>query len=74
MSDDEGKYITRREGARLAQDKLGIPLSKSVIDKDAATGRGPKPSALYGRRHLYTVEEFCRYARERIVKVNADTA
>jgi hypothetical protein len=69
----EERYVTRREGVELVKQQLGIPLTKSVVDKDAHLGRGPKPAALYGHVHLYTPEEFLRYARNRITPVEAIT-
>jgi hypothetical protein len=63
------KYVTRREGVRLVNDKLGIPLSMSTVEKDACLGVGPTPAATYGPKHLYTPEEFLRYAQARIVKL-----
>jgi hypothetical protein len=70
----EERYVTRREGVKLVNETLGIPLTKSVVDKDAHLGRGPKPAAFYGPKHLYTPEEFLRYARGRIVKSADATA
>jgi hypothetical protein len=60
------RYVTRREGVKLVNDELGIPLSLSVVEKDACLGRGPVPAATYGSRHLYVPDEFLRYARTKI--------
>lgn len=62
------RYVTRREGVRLVREELGIPLSLSVVNKDACRGTGPVVAATYGPKHLYTPEEFLRYAQGRIVK------
>jgi hypothetical protein len=40
MSED--RYVTRREGVRLAREK-GIPLTVGRVNKDAMNGKGPKP-------------------------------
>jgi hypothetical protein len=63
------QYVTRRGGVELVRQKTGIPLSKSTVDKDCHLGRGPKPVAKYGPKHLYEPEEFLRYARARVVKL-----
>jgi hypothetical protein len=65
------RYVTRRDGVKLVREQLGVPLTKSTVDKDSHLGRGPKPVAKYGPKHLYTPEEFLRYARERVVKLSA---
>jgi hypothetical protein len=62
------RYVTRREGVKLVNTTLGIPLSLPTVEKDACLGVGPVPAATYGNKHLYTPEEFLRYAQSRIVK------
>ena len=62
------RYVTRREGVKLVNEQLGIPLSLSTVEKDACLGVGPVPAASYGPKHLYTPEEFLRYAQNRIVR------
>jgi hypothetical protein len=68
------KYVTRKAGVELVRTTLGIPLSKSTVEKDACLGRGPKPAAKYGSKCLYHPEEFLRYARERLVKCSPEAA
>lgn len=62
MSDQKFPLVTRRQACALVRDKLGIPLRESRFDKDAMTGRAPKPVAKFGRRDLYTEESVLRYA------------
>jgi len=70
ISPSEGpQYVTRRDGVKLVRETTGIPLSMSTVDKDCHLGRGPKPVAKYGPKHLYEPEEFLRYALSRIVKL-----
>ena len=70
-SQDE-KYLTRAALVQLVNEKLGIPLKKSTVDKDTHYGRGPKPVAKYGPKDLYTLEESLRYGRSKISKCSPE--
>jgi hypothetical protein len=59
------KFITRREGVRLANEQ-GIPISIGRVNKDCMDGIGPQPAGKYGPVHLYAPEEFMRYAETRV--------
>jgi hypothetical protein len=59
------KFITRREGVRLANEQ-GIPISIGRVNKDCMEGIGPQPAGKYGPVHLYAPEEFMRYAETRV--------
>jgi hypothetical protein len=63
----EKKFVTRREGVKLANDQ-GIPLSIGRVNKDAMDGIGPQPAGRYGPVYLYEPSEFMRYATERVLK------
>jgi hypothetical protein len=58
--------FTRRQGAQLIRSELGIPFPESRWDKDAMDGLAPKPSAIYGRVHLYNREQVLQYGRSLI--------
>jgi hypothetical protein len=66
------RLFTRKEGAKVIRDELGIPFPESRWDKDAMDGLAPKPSAIYGRVHLYTRDQVLEYGRSLIRPVNAD--
>ena len=57
------RYVTRQEGIDAAQKIIGLPLKRSRVEKDALSGRGPKPAAWYGKRPLYRYDDFIAYAR-----------
>ena len=61
------KFVTRREGVKLVRER-GIPLTVGRVNKDAMNGRGPEPVGKYGLAEIYTVEEFIRYAIDRVLK------
>jgi hypothetical protein len=61
------EYVTRRQGVLHVRERLGIPLTLGRVNKDTMQGRGPKPVGKYGPATVYTIEEFERYARERLV-------
>ena len=63
----EKKFVTRREGVKLANDQ-GIPLSIGRVNKDSMDGIGPQPAGRYGPTFLYSPQEFLRYAVERVTK------
>jgi hypothetical protein len=59
---DPDKLCTRSQLAALVRDRLGIPLTESRIDKDAACGCGPRVAAMYGRTHLIAIKDGFAYA------------
>jgi len=61
----ETKFVTRKTGVELANE-TGIPLTVGGVNKDAMNGRGPKPFGKLGPAEIYTVEEFMRYAVDRV--------
>lgn len=65
----EVKYVTRKTGVQLVNERYGIPLKKSRVDKDVALGVGPTPAANYGPTELYTEEEFVRWALGRLKSI-----
>ena len=73
MSETEKKYVTRREGVRLAREQ-GIPITVGRVNKDTMDGIGPKPVGRYGPTYIYTAEEFLRYAVERVAGPQLATA
>lgn len=70
------KLVTRRQLADLVREQLGIPLTKSRIEKDAALGCGPKVTAIYGRCHLITVRDGFAWAaaKARLIEPDAGAA
>jgi hypothetical protein len=53
--------LTRRGVIDLAQKELGLPLSKSWLDKLTMAGLGPKPIGRVGSRHVYARDEVLRW-------------
>ena len=53
METSSPPHITRRGIVALAKDELGLPFSKSHLDKLAVLGKGPKPLGEFGGRHIY---------------------
>lgn len=62
--------VTRDEIAAAAKSELGIPLTKSAIDKAASGGRGPKPVARYGNSYLYEKAAALEWAKSLITPVS----
>jgi hypothetical protein len=61
--------VTRKTGIELVREELGIPLTKSNVDKAAMNGTGPKPAARFGNCDLYRPREFLDWARS-LVKID----
>jgi hypothetical protein len=53
MESNSPPHITRRGIVALAKDELGLPFSKSHLDKLAMLGQGPKPIGEFGGCHIY---------------------
>lgn len=60
------RFVTRRSGVALVNERLGIPVKKSAVDKARANGLGPKPVARHGKQEIYTEEEFVSWARAQL--------
>ena len=73
MRETTKRFVTRRQGVELANAE-GIPLTKSRVDKDCMKGVGPKPSARFGPRELFTPDTFLKYARALIQPINKSEA
>jgi hypothetical protein len=65
------RYYTRRELPKLFQERLGVPIAFATIVKRATEGRGPKPAAIIGQRHLYTEDDALAWAKSMIQPVGA---
>lgn len=63
--------LTRDQIVECARRELGIPLTKSRIEKDSMNGVGPQPASCYGKTMLYTKQMALAYARTLISPVAA---
>jgi hypothetical protein len=63
MDDTAFPLMTRRQFVEFVQRQTGIPLTYSRLMKDGATGLAPRPTAVFGRRHLYSEADALGYAR-----------
>jgi hypothetical protein len=61
-------HITRRGIVALAKEELGLPLSKSWLDKLTMLGLGPKPIGKVGSRHVYSRDEVLRWITAELIK------
>jgi len=61
--DDNEALVTVDVAVVLIRDTLGIPIPKSRLHKDSASGVAPRPDAVYGRRYLWRPEKILAYAR-----------
>lgn len=68
------RYVTREEGCRLVQERLGLPLKKSRVEKLACKGDGPPVAAKYGQRHLHEPEAFLAWAESLIERSTSSEA
>jgi len=71
MDETAFPLLTRRQLVELVRRQTGIPLTLSRLMKDGATGRAPRPTAVFGRRHLYTESAALAYAKELIRQTEA---
>jgi hypothetical protein len=63
------KYWTRMQLAlRLQQE--GFPVTTNSMNRlcAPAVNKGPKPAAMWGRVHLYTLDEGMRWAEARLTR------
>jgi hypothetical protein len=63
METNSTPHITRRGIVALAKDELGLPFSKSHLDKLAMLGKGPKAIGEFGGRHIYDRETVVEWLR-----------
>jgi hypothetical protein len=63
MDDTTFPLMTRRQFVEFVKRQTGIPLTYSRLMKDGATGRGPRPAAVFGRRYLYSEADALTYAK-----------
>jgi hypothetical protein len=63
MDDTAFPLMTRRQLVEFVQRQTGIPLTYSRLMKDGATGRAPRPTAIFGKQHLYSEADALGYAK-----------
>jgi hypothetical protein len=71
MDDTAFPLMTRRQFVEFVQRQTGIPLTYSRLMKDGATGRGPRPTAVFGRQYLYSETDALSYAKALIRSTEA---
>ena len=74
MSTFKEPLLTRDHIVDAAQTELGIPITKSTIDKAAMNGTGPKPAARYGKAFLYEKSVALDWVRSLITPVVSERA
>ena len=63
MDDTAFPLMTRRQFVEFVKRQTGIPLTYSRLMKDGASGRGPRPAAVFGKRNLYSEADALTYAK-----------
>ena len=63
MDDTAFPLMTRRQFVEFVKRQTGIPLTYSRLMKDGASGRGPRPAAVFGKRYLYSEADALTYAK-----------
>ena len=63
MDDTAFPLMTRRQFVEFVKRQTGIPLTYSRLMKDGASGRGPRPAAVFGKRYLYSEADALSYAK-----------
>jgi hypothetical protein len=63
MDDTTFPLMTRRQFVEFVQRQTGIPLTYSRLMKDGAIGRAPRPTAIFGKRYLYSEADALTYAK-----------
>jgi hypothetical protein len=63
MDDTTFPLMTRRQFVEFVQRQTGIPLTYSRLMKDGAIGRAPRPTAIFGKRYLYSEADALSYAK-----------
>lgn len=54
VPNDAFPLLTRKEAVKFIRDELGIPLSRSSLDKKCMDREGPPVAGYWGKRELYT--------------------
>ncbi len=71
MNDTKEPLLTRDQIVERARLELGIPITKSTIEKAAMNGTGPRPAARYGKAFLYEPRVALDWARSLVTPVAA---
>jgi hypothetical protein len=71
MTESNTPLITRDQIVERVREKLGIPITKSTIEKAAMHGTGPKPAEKYGKTLLYREADALAWARTLTTSVDA---
>jgi hypothetical protein len=66
--------MTRRQFVEFVQRQTGIPLTYSRLMKDGAIGRAPRPTAIFGKRYLYSEADALSYAKALVRSTEAGEA
>jgi len=74
MDDTTFPLMTRRQFVEFVQRQTGIPLTYSRLMKDGAIGRAPKPTAIFGKRYLYSEADALAYAKALVRSTEATEA
>ena len=71
MSNATEPLLTRNQIVEVARTELGIPITKSTIEKAAMNGTGPQPAARYGKAFLYERIVALNWARSLVTPIAA---
>jgi len=74
MDETTFPLMTRRQFVEFVQRQTGIPLTYSRLMKDGAIGRAPKPTAIFGKRYLYSEADALTYAKALVRSTEATEA
>jgi hypothetical protein len=66
MNDTKEPLLTRDQIVECARQEVGIPITKSTIEKAAMNGIGPQPAARYGKTLLYEKKSALDWVRSLI--------
>jgi hypothetical protein len=66
MNPDDEALVTVDGAVALIHEQLGVPIPKSRLHKDSASGIAPRPDAVYGKRYLWRPEKILAYGRSLI--------
>ena len=59
---DRLPFLTHKGAVEFIRDRLGIPLSTSVLNKKCMRGEGPAVAGYWGKRELYTQQSIKEWA------------
>lgn len=71
MADTDTPLLTRDDIVNLVRQELGIPITKSTIEKAGMNKTGPKPAERYGKQLLYRKSDALAWARTLTRSVDA---